>query len=56
MFYVGEWSSELIICFLDFSKKDFGEVDEVMFEGVVKPCEIIFGIMVIEKSDLDEVA
>jgi hypothetical protein len=26
-----------------------------MFEGVIRPCEIIFSILGIEKSDLDEV-
>jgi hypothetical protein len=37
-------------------KKDFGEVDEAMFQGVKMPCEHIFCMLGIEKSDLDEVA
>jgi hypothetical protein len=36
-------------------KNDFGEFDEVMFLGVERPRELIFCILVIEKSDLDEV-
>jgi hypothetical protein len=36
-------------------KNDFGEVDEPMIEGVERPCELIFGIQSIERSDLDEV-
>jgi hypothetical protein len=31
-------------------------VDEAMFEGIERRCELIFCILVIEKSDLDEVA
>jgi hypothetical protein len=31
-------------------------VHEVMFEGVERPYELIFWILMIEKSDLDEVA
>jgi hypothetical protein len=53
---LGEWTLELIIGLLDVLKNDFGEVDEGMFQGVERPCEIIFCILVIEKSDLDEVA
>jgi hypothetical protein len=34
----------------------FGEVDEAMFEGVKMPCEPIFFLLGIQKSDLDEVA
>jgi hypothetical protein len=41
---------------LDVLKKDFGEVDEAMFQGVERPGEIIFTILGTEKSDLDEVA
>jgi hypothetical protein len=37
-------------------KNDFGEVDEAMFHGVESPNELIFCILSIEKSDLDEVA
>jgi hypothetical protein len=39
--------------FLDVLKKDFVEVDVAMFQGVERPCEKIFGILGIEKSDLD---
>jgi hypothetical protein len=37
-------------------KNDFGEVDEAIFQGVEMPCEIIFCISGIQKSDLDDVA
>jgi hypothetical protein len=37
-------------------KKDFVEVDEAMFQGVERPCELIFCILGIEKSYLDEAA
>jgi hypothetical protein len=53
---VGEWPPELIICFLKVLKNDFGEVDEVMFQGVERLCELIFSILGIEKTDLDDVA
>jgi hypothetical protein len=33
-----------------------GEVDEAVFQGLEKPCELIFCILGNEKSDLDEVA
>jgi hypothetical protein len=36
-------------------KKNF-DVDDVMFQGVERPCELFFCINDIEKSDLDEVA
>jgi hypothetical protein len=36
-------------------KNYFGEFDEVFFQGVERPCELIFCILRIEKSDLDEV-
>jgi hypothetical protein len=36
-------------------KNDLGEADEMMFQGVERPCEIIFDILFIEKSDLYEV-
>jgi hypothetical protein len=41
---------------LNVLKNDFGEIDESMYQGVQMPCEIIFYIMGIEKSGLDEVA
>jgi hypothetical protein len=44
MFQVGEWLSELIIRLLGVLKCDFGEVDEAIFEGVKRPCELIFCI------------
>jgi hypothetical protein len=37
-------------------KFDFDEVDEAMFQGVERSCELIFCIVGIQKSDLDEVA
>jgi hypothetical protein len=37
-------------------KIDFGEFDDAMFQVVKKPLELNFGIIIIEKSDLDEVA
>jgi hypothetical protein len=54
MFEVGEWHLELIICFLDVLKNDFGEVDEAMFLGVDSPCELILYFLGIEKSDLGD--
>jgi hypothetical protein len=42
MFYVGEWPWEFKICLLDVLKYDFREVDEPMFQGVERPCEVIF--------------
>jgi hypothetical protein len=49
MFQVGEWHWELI-CLLDVLKYDFSEVDEAMFLGVERPCELIFCILGIQKS------
>jgi hypothetical protein len=46
---------ELIICLLDVLGNDLVEVDEDMFRVVKRPCELIFCIMVIERSDLDDV-
>jgi hypothetical protein len=46
----------IIICFLDVLNNDFGEVDEAIFQGVERTYELIFFILSIEKSDLDEVA
>jgi hypothetical protein len=36
-------------------KNDFGEVDEEMFQDVERPDELIFCILIIEKSELYEV-
>jgi hypothetical protein len=47
---------ELIICLQEVLKIVFGEIYEAMTEGVVRPYEIIFSILSIEKSDLDDVA
>jgi hypothetical protein len=55
MFYETELPLELTICLQDVLKNFFCEVDEVMFQGVERPCEVIFCNLVIEKSDLDEV-
>jgi hypothetical protein len=52
MFQVGEWVLELIICLLDVFKNEF---NESIFQGVERQCELIFCILVIEKSDLDEI-
>jgi hypothetical protein len=38
---------------LEVLKNEFGEVDETMFQGVERPYEPNFSILVIEKSDLD---
>jgi hypothetical protein len=56
MFYVAEWSSELIICLLQVLNNDFGGVDEVMFQGVERRWELIFCVLGIENSELVEVA
>jgi hypothetical protein len=37
-------------------KSDFGGFDETMFQGVERPCELIFCILGIQKSDMHEVA
>jgi hypothetical protein len=37
-------------------KNDFGEVEKAMFQGVERPCEIIFRNVGIEKGDFYEVA
>jgi hypothetical protein len=42
------------ICLLDVLKNDFVEVDESIFQGVERPCELIFYILGIQKSDLYE--
>jgi hypothetical protein len=34
-------------------KNEFGEVDEEMFQGVERPCELIFYVLGIERSELD---
>jgi hypothetical protein len=50
MIYVGDWPCELIIWLLGALENNIGEVDEVMFQNVERPCEHIFCILVIEKS------
>jgi hypothetical protein len=45
MFKVGEWPYKLIICLLNLLKNNFREVDEAIFEGVERSCEIIFYIL-----------
>jgi hypothetical protein len=35
-------------------KNDFGEVNEPTFRGVERPCEIIFCILGIKKSELND--
>jgi hypothetical protein len=54
MIQVGEWPWEHIICLQGVLKNYFGEVDEVMFRGVERQCELIFYILGIVKSDLHE--
>jgi hypothetical protein len=41
---------------LDIIKIDVGEVHETKFQGVERPCQLIFCLLGIEKSDLDEFA
>jgi hypothetical protein len=43
------------MCLLDVLKKDFGEVNEAIFQAVERPCELIFYNLGIEKIDLNEV-
>jgi hypothetical protein len=52
----GEWPRELVICLQDILKNDFGKVDEVIFQGVERPYDLIFCILGIGKIDLDEFA
>jgi hypothetical protein len=35
---------------LDVLKADFGEVDDALFQGVERPCELIFCILGIKKA------
>jgi hypothetical protein len=51
MVLVGDWPRELIICLLVVLRNDFAEVDEAMFQGVQRQCELIFCILGVEKSD-----
>jgi hypothetical protein len=46
----------MALCFLELLKNDVGEVDDAMFEGDERPCELIFSILGIEISEMDEVA
>jgi hypothetical protein len=46
---------ELIITLQYLLKCDFGEIDEAMFQGVERQCELIFCILGIQKSVWDEV-
>jgi hypothetical protein len=41
-----------IICPLAVLKNDFDELDRAMFQGVERPCELIFFIPVTEKTTL----
>jgi hypothetical protein len=43
-------AKHLIICPLDVSKTDFIEVDEAIFQGFERPCELILCILGIEKT------
>jgi hypothetical protein len=45
-----------MIYLLDVLKNDFGEVDEAMIQGVERPYELIFCILSIVKSVLNEIA
>jgi hypothetical protein len=42
------------MCLQDVLKNDFGEVDEAIFQGSVRPRKIIFCILGIEISDIYE--
>jgi hypothetical protein len=44
------------MCLLDVLKNNFVEVDEALFQGIENPCDLIFCVMGIGKSELDEVA
>jgi hypothetical protein len=44
------------MCLLEVLKIDFDEVGEAIIQGVERPCEHIFCILGIEKSDLDDFA
>jgi hypothetical protein len=44
------------MCLLDVVKNSFVEVDEPIFHCVERQCELIFCILGIKKSALDEVA
>jgi hypothetical protein len=46
---------EFIICLLDVLRMNL-LVDEAMFLGVERTCELILWLLVIEKSNLAEVA
>jgi hypothetical protein len=54
--YVGEWSSELIICLLEVLKNDFFEDDEVTIQDFKRPWVLIFGYLGIENSELFEIS
>jgi hypothetical protein len=41
------------MCLLDFLKIDIDEADEAILQGVQWPCEPIYFILEIEKSDFD---
>jgi hypothetical protein len=45
-----------MMCLVDVLKYNFGEVDEAMFQSVVKSSYLIFYTLGMEKSYLDEVA
>jgi hypothetical protein len=51
----GDWALEPLKGPSGGFKKDFGEVNEAMVNGIERPCEIIFCILGIEKSDFYEV-
>jgi hypothetical protein len=50
MFSGGKWHLELIISLLYVLKNAFGEVNEAMFLGVDRPCELILCYLGIEKT------
>jgi hypothetical protein len=52
IFQVGKWPLDLIIYLLVLLKCDVGEVDEAMFQGVERPCEINFYLLRIQKKRL----
>jgi hypothetical protein len=53
MIICGNGPYELIIWLLHVLKNDIIEVQEVMFQGVEKPCKLIFCILSNEICELD---
>jgi hypothetical protein len=56
MFYNGECTCELNICFLNVLKFYLRDVDEAMFDDVERPLERILYILGNQESNLNQVA